>query len=92
MRAGQRPACYILIVVMPIYEYGCETCQHAFEELIRNKQDEEELRCPACGGARLQRQMSVFGVQGAVSKPVFASGGGGGGCAGCSGGSCATCH
>ena len=74
---------------MPIYEYACEACGHGFEELIRNKGDEEELCCPSCGGKHLNRQMSVFGVQGNVSKPIVS---GGSSCGGCKATSCAGCR
>jgi putative FmdB family regulatory protein len=82
------------MITMPIYEYVCAGCQKVFEELIRNKADEAELRCPGCGATSgIDRQMSVFGVQGDVARPISSSpAGAGGGCAGCSGKSCAGCH
>ncbi|MFH0902495.1 MAG: zinc ribbon domain-containing protein [Pseudomonadota bacterium] len=73
---------------MPIYEYACQACGRSFEELIRGKADEEELCCPSCKGKDLVRELSVFGVQGNVSKPIT----GGSSCGGCSGGSCSSCH
>jgi len=74
---------------MPIYEYVCLDCRTPFEDLIRNKADEEALRCPGCGSGQLARQMSTFGVQGAVAKPITA---GTKSCAGCTASSCAGCH
>jgi putative FmdB family regulatory protein len=41
---------------MPLYEYTCENCQHAFEALVF---DGEQVECPQCRGHRLQRQWSV---------------------------------
>jgi putative FmdB family regulatory protein len=41
---------------MPIYEYACKSCGHAFEELIRG---DERPACPSCGQAGVERQMSV---------------------------------
>ena len=41
---------------MPIYEYVCEGCGHAFELLIRADQ---QPQCPQCGGGRLDKQFSV---------------------------------
>jgi putative FmdB family regulatory protein len=74
---------------MPIYEYTCEVCGHDFEELVRNKAEEEDLACPSCAGRKLSRKMSVFGVQGNVSKPILS---GGSSCSGCKATSCAGCH
>jgi len=74
---------------MPIYEYQCEDCQRRFEDLIRNKADEEALQCPSCGSKNLVKQMSAFGVQGAVEKPITA---GSSSCTGCTATSCASCR
>jgi putative FmdB family regulatory protein len=41
---------------MPIYEYVCTKCGHAFEELIRG---DEKPVCPSCGHKAPERQMSV---------------------------------
>lgn len=43
---------------MPIYEYECAKCGHAFEAL--QKVTEGALRkCPACGALRLRRLVSA---------------------------------
>lgn len=42
---------------MPIYEYRCEPCDHAFETLIRGRHD--LARCPKCGNVELAKQFSV---------------------------------
>jgi putative FmdB family regulatory protein len=57
---------------MPIYEYACAPCGKSFEELLIRRSDEAEVRCPACGSAKVSRQMS---------RPAAArvSGGGDGG-------------
>jgi putative FmdB family regulatory protein len=49
---------------MPIYAYACADCGHDFETLVRAS---ETPACPKCGGARLDRQISL------IAKP--ASGG-----------------
>ena len=41
---------------MPLYEYVCQDCSHAFEALIFNGQSAE---CPACHSQKLDRQLSV---------------------------------
>jgi putative FmdB family regulatory protein len=43
---------------MPIYEYRCEPCDHAFEALVRSASDVP--RCPKCGATEpLAKQFSV---------------------------------
>jgi putative FmdB family regulatory protein len=43
---------------MPIYEYACTSCEKQFEELIVRRSDEANVKCPACGGRQVARQMS----------------------------------
>jgi putative FmdB family regulatory protein len=76
---------------MPIYEYACR-CGERFEKLVRRFG--EEVSCPSCRSAEVEKQLSVFAV--ATSTPAFAGCGAGacgpaaGGCeAGpCGGGPC----
>jgi putative FmdB family regulatory protein len=46
---------------MPIYAYACADCAHEFETLVRS---DETPACPACGSARLERQLSL------IAKPA----------------------
>lgn len=46
---------------MPIYEYLCAGCGHAFEALIYGA---ERPRCPACEGEELEKQFSTFAAPG----------------------------
>jgi putative FmdB family regulatory protein len=59
---------------MPIYEYVCQKCGHAFELFVRGN---EAPRCPACESEKLERKFSVFGVGGGgpSSSPGPAPGG-----------------
>jgi putative FmdB family regulatory protein len=41
---------------MPIYEYVCRSCAHAFELLIRN---ELTPTCPSCESQDLERMLSL---------------------------------
>jgi putative FmdB family regulatory protein len=43
---------------MPIYEYACTPCGKQFEELLIRTSDEAQVKCPACGSAKVGRQMS----------------------------------
>jgi putative FmdB family regulatory protein len=42
---------------MPLYEYACRECEHAFEALVFPGDDEVE--CPECHGRRVERQLSL---------------------------------
>jgi putative FmdB family regulatory protein len=68
---------------MPIYEYSCGCGAH-FEKLVRRFG--EEVSCPSCRSADVEKQMSVFAVATQSAAPAFpgcgagACGPGGGGC------------
>jgi putative FmdB family regulatory protein len=47
---------------MPTYEYRCDACQHAFDELQSFKDDVLTI-CPKCGQAALRR---LFGTGAAI--------------------------
>lgn len=70
---------------MPIFEYECRVCGHAFEELVFGAEDEAELRCPACGADKPERRLSACavrvggGAESAASSAVSRGCGGGGG-------------
>lgn len=68
---------------MPLYAYRCEDCRHEFETLSRI--DEATPACPSCGGARVERQLSL------IAKPA-AGGDAGDACAAMAGGApCPSC-
>jgi putative FmdB family regulatory protein len=41
---------------MPLYQYTCPTCDHAFEVLVF---DGEAVECPQCHGREVKRQWGV---------------------------------
>ena len=41
---------------MPMYEYACRECSHAFETLVFSG---DEPECPQCHSRKLERQLSV---------------------------------
>jgi putative FmdB family regulatory protein len=45
---------------MPIYEFTCRKCGHPFETLVLSQR--EEVTCPKCESAAVDKQFSVFGV------------------------------
>jgi putative FmdB family regulatory protein len=46
---------------VPIYEFICQSCDQPFEELVGSHVGTEEsaVRCPACGGAEVERLVST---------------------------------
>ncbi len=52
-----RPTCVGAFLLMPIYEYHCEPCDHIFETLVRGPSD--AARCPRCGNIDVAKQFSV---------------------------------
>ena len=44
---------------MPIFEYICQECEHAFEALVLGK---DKAACPKCQSKKLAPQLSVFAV------------------------------
>ncbi len=62
---------------MPIYEYRCRACGHAFEHLHR-RLNEPAPACPACGAKKPGKQFSAFSARVASSGsdlPPCAAGG-----------------
>jgi len=43
---------------MPIYEYICGDCDHAFEKLVPSSR--AKPKCEKCGSSKLTRQFSTF--------------------------------
>lgn len=72
---------------MPLFDYVCKSCGHAFETLV---QGSDRPACPSCGSRQLVKQLSAFAVvSGAGRAPACETGGP---CASCGpmkdGGSC----
>lgn len=80
---------------MPIYEYQCAECGHAFEKLQPNAASRPG-KCPACGKAALKKRFSTFSAAVASSAKSCADacpaagacGGGRRGPSPCAGGAC----
>jgi len=52
---------------MPMYDFRCRECDTRFEELVRGSSDQENVRCPSCGSAEVQRQVSAAALMGGAS-------------------------
>ena len=44
---------------MPIYEFICPDCGWEFEELVRNAEAADEVRCPACDSPYVLKKIST---------------------------------
>lgn len=53
---------------MPIYEYRCRSCHSTFERFVLSR--DESVTCHDCGGAEVERQLSVFSSIGSRSEPA----------------------
>jgi putative FmdB family regulatory protein len=45
---------------MPLYEFDCLSCGQSFEKLVRSAAAINEVVCPGCGQAHVQKKLSVF--------------------------------
>jgi putative FmdB family regulatory protein len=67
---------------MPIYEYRCQQCGRTFQKLQRVGAGAGDVRCPHCGAAEVERQLSTFAstsTGGASASTAAGVGCGGGG-------------
>lgn len=69
---------------MPIYEFICDACAHAFEKRVLSSRS--RVACPKCQSAKVTKRFSTFAFKG-----EFKFVGSGGGCSRCSSGRCGTC-
>jgi putative FmdB family regulatory protein len=56
---------------MPIYDFQCHACGHAFEALVR--QHDAPPVCPACHSRDLARLLSTFAVSSAEKTQAAAA-------------------
>ena len=71
------------ILIMPIYEYRCESCGDKFEKLVRRAEDAMEAGCPGCGEKHLHQEYSTFSARAGAGASSSSRGAGeafGGGC------------
>ncbi len=48
---------------MPLYEFECNDCERAFEELVRATTAATAVKCPRCGGSHVHRKISTFAAR-----------------------------
>jgi len=53
---------------MPLFEFHCSSCDRDFEELVRNDDDSDAVRCPHCRSAGITRKLSVFSARAAARE------------------------
>ena len=61
---------------MPIYEFVCDACAHAFEKRVPSSRS--RVACPKCESVKVTKQFSTFAFKGEVRFV-----GSRGGCGGC---------
>jgi putative FmdB family regulatory protein len=49
-------------LVVPIYEYTCQSCNKKFDQLVRRMSGDHKANCPECGSAKTARALSLFAV------------------------------
>jgi putative FmdB family regulatory protein len=42
---------------MPLYDFECEKCHHAFEAILRMDEPWDTLACPACGRKKVRKKV-----------------------------------
>jgi putative FmdB family regulatory protein len=57
---------------MPVYEYQCLECGEKFDKLVRSRNSSPEIECPKCGGRKVEKRLSAFGlrISDSISEPV----------------------
>jgi len=48
------------MVNMPMFDFVCTSCQHAFEALVRGS---AQPACPACGSTAIEKQLSLPAIK-----------------------------
>jgi putative FmdB family regulatory protein len=72
---------------MPIFEYLCKDCGHAFEKIV--PRHDSSATCSHCDSENVEKQLSVFAVAGSSKESGSMSEGGCGRCGAAQPGSCA---
>jgi len=55
---------------MPLFDFICKNCQHAFEALVRPG---HAPACPTCGSSELEQQLATFAVKTAERSQAAAA-------------------
>jgi putative FmdB family regulatory protein len=63
---------------MPIYEFTCDACGHAFEKLVSSSRS--RVHCPRCESPKVTKQFSAFAFKG---ESRFVGSRGSSSCGGC---------
>lgn len=57
---------------MPVYEYRCAGCGHAFSKLFRSHAAVGSVACPSCGRAEAERAISGFAYHQSLKMQIEA--------------------
>ena len=55
---------------MPIYEYACQECGEQFETMTSMSKRDRGVKCPECGGKKVERKLSVFAAGSGEADPA----------------------
>lgn len=47
---------------MPVYQYACQDCGHAFEKQLRMMQAGEPQACPSCQSGQTRKRIGAIAV------------------------------
>lgn len=75
---------------MPIYEFECASCKNKFDALVGQGRKIDDVKCPKCGGKKLNKLFSCFGFKGSPESKMVSSTSSSG-CSSCSASSCSSC-
>jgi putative FmdB family regulatory protein len=45
---------------MPIYEFECTKCTHAYERVMKIDEPYDDLECPSCGATKPKKLVTAF--------------------------------
>lgn len=57
-------------MIVPVYEYRCAACGHAFSKFFRSVRATDDASCPACGAPNAARTLSAFAYHQSLKMKV----------------------
>ena len=53
---------------MPVFEFVCQDCRHAFEELVPSATQARRTECPSCHSRKTTRKLSLFAARSGMTR------------------------
>ncbi len=76
---------------MPLFEFECSSCAEKFEALVGQGRKTSDIKCPKCGGNKLDKLFSAFGFKGSPESNMVSSTSSSA-CSSCQASSCSSCN